>query len=115
MVDSRQITFRPAVELSYLTAEEQTWLLAGIQSEQVYPTMAQAGKIRQFSASGNLNSDVILSILMESKSQATGNYKLPRARFAQYFSEDAKPEEIEDTFEKALKQYFEGKNNAKRR
>ena len=106
MVDTRQLGFRPAVELSYLAAEEQAWLLAGITSEQVYPTMAQAGKIRRFSASGNLNSDVILSILMESKPQTTGSYKLPRAKFAHYFKEDAKPEEIEDTIEKALKQYF---------
>ena len=115
MVDTRQLGFRPAVELSHLSAEEQAWLLAGIRSEQVYPTMAQAGKIRRFSASGNLNSDVILSILMESKPQTTGSYKLPRAKFARYFKEDAKPEEIEDTIEKALKQYFGGKGNAKRR
>lgn len=107
MVDARQLGFRPAVKLSYLTAEEQAWLLDGIRSEKVYPTMAQAGKIRRFSASGNLNSDVLLSILMESKPQTTGSYKLPRAKFAHFFKDDSKPEEIEDTIEKALKLYFE--------
>lgn len=107
MVDTRQLGFRPAVELSYLTADEQAWLLDGIRSEKVYPTMAQAGKIRRFSASGNLNSDVLLSILMESKPQTTGSYKLPRAKFAHFFKDDSKPEEIEDTIEKALKLYFE--------
>ena len=106
MVDTRQLGFRPAVELSYLTADEQAWLLAGIRSQQVYPTMVQASKIRRFSESGNLNSDVLLSILMESKPQTTGSYKLPRTKFAHYFKEDAKPEEIEDMIEKALKLYF---------
>ena len=95
------------ISVPYLTAEEQAWLLDGIRSEKVYPTMAQAGKIRRFSASGNLNSDVLLSILMESKPQTTGSYKLPLAKFAHFFKDDSKPEEIEDTIEKALKLYFE--------
>ena len=66
----------------------------------------QAGKIRRFSATGNLNSGVILSVLMESKPQTADSFKLPRAKFAHYFKENAKPKEIEDTIEKALKQYF---------
>ena len=65
-----------------------------------------AGKIRRFSATGNLNSGVILSVLMESKPQTADSFKLPRAKFAHYFKENAKPKEIEDTIEKALKQYF---------
>ena len=106
MVDSRQLGFRPAVELSYLNEEEQKWLLDVISSEQTFPTLAQAGKIRRFSATGNLNSGVILSVLMESKPQTADSFKLPRAKFAHYFKENAKPKEIEDTIEKALKQYF---------
>ena len=106
MVDSRQLGFRPAVELSYLNEEEQKWLLDGISSEQTFPTLAHAGKIRRFSATGNLNSGVILSVLMESKPQTADSFKLPRAKFAHYFKENAKPKEIEDTIEKALKQSF---------
>ncbi len=106
MVDSRQLGFRPAVELFYLNEEEQKWLLDGISSEQTFPSLAQAGKIRRFSATGNLNSGVILSVLMESKPQTADSFKLPRAKFAHYFKENAKPKEIEDTIEKALKQYF---------
>ena len=106
MVDSRQIGFRPAVELSYLNEEEQKWLFDGILSEKIFPTLAQAAKIRHFSAAGNLSSEVILSILLESKPQETGSYKLPRAKFAHFFKENAKPQEIEATIEKALKMYF---------
>lgn len=106
MVDTRQIGFRPAVELSYLNAEEQAWLLDCIVAEQTGPTLSQACRIRQFSADGSLSSSVILAILTETKPQTSGTFKLPRAKFAQYFKEDAKPEEIEETIEKALKQYF---------
>ena len=109
MVDSRQLGFRPAVELSYLNEEEQKWLLDGIMSEQTFPTLAQASKIRRFSATDNLSSGVILSVLMETKPQTTDSFKLPRAKFAHYFKENAKPKEIEDTIEKALKMYFGGK------
>ena len=109
MVDSRQLGFRPAVELSYLNEEEQKWLLDGITSEQTFPTLAQASKIRRFSATDNLSSGVILSVLMETKPQTTDSFKLPRAKFAHYFKENAKPKEIEDTIEKALKMYFGGK------
>lgn len=109
MVDSRQIGFRPAVEMSYLNKEEQKWLLDGIMSEQTFPTLAQASKIRRFSATDNLSSGVILSVLMETKPQTTDSFKLPRAKFAHYFKENAKPKEIEDTIEKALKMYFGGK------
>ena len=115
MVDTRQLGFRPAVELSYLTAEEQAWLLDRVTNTQIYPTLAQAGKLRQFSADGNLNSGVILSVLMESKPQKAGSFKLSREKFAHYFREDAQPEEIEETIDKALKQYFGGKNNAENR
>ncbi len=109
MVDSRQLGFRPAVELSYLNEEEQKWLLDGITSEQTFPTLAQASKIRRFSATDNLSSGVILSVLMETKPQTKDSFKLPRAKFAHYFKENAKPKEIEDTIEKALKMYFGGK------
>ena len=109
MVDSRQLGFRPAVELSYLNEEEQKWLLDGITSEQTFPSLAQASKIRRFSATDNLSSVVILSVLMETKPQTTDSFKLPRAKFAHYFKENAKPKEIEDTIEKALKMYFGGK------
>ena len=109
MVDARQLGFRPAVELSYLNEEEQLWLLDCIESEQTFPTLAQSCKIRKFSATGNLSKGTVLSILMESKPEKTEHFRLPKQRFARYFSADAKPEEIEETIEKALAAYFRRK------
>lgn len=67
LVDSGKIAFRPAVELSYLTEEEQNSLLDSINSEQSTPSLAQASKMKEFSQNGRLNADVILSIMCEQK------------------------------------------------
>ena len=66
-MDSGKIAFRPAVELSYLTEEEQNSLLDSINSEQSTPSLAQASKMKEFSQNGRLNADVILSIMCEQK------------------------------------------------
>ena len=67
MVDEGKIAFRPAVELSYLSKEEQASLLMTMESEVCTPSLAQAIKIKKFSQEGRLNDDVILSILSEEK------------------------------------------------
>ena len=67
LVDSGKIAFRPAVELSYLTENEQNGLLDSISSEQSTPSLAQALKMKEFSQNGRLNADVILSIMCEQK------------------------------------------------
>ena len=67
LVDSGKIAFRPAVELSYLTEDEQNSLLDSINSEQSTPSLAQALKMKEFSQNGRLNADVILSIMCEQK------------------------------------------------
>ena len=63
MVDDKKISMRPAVELSYLTKEEQEILYDTMESEACTPSHAQAIKIRKFSAEGRLNEDVLLSIM----------------------------------------------------
>ena len=67
MVDDKKISMRPAVELSYLTKEEQEILYDTMESEACTPSHAQAIKIRKFSAEGRLNEDVLL--LCQKKSQ----------------------------------------------
>ena len=54
MVDSKKIAFNPAVELSYLTAEEQGKLVDTIESEQATPSLSQAQRLKKFSLEGKL-------------------------------------------------------------
>lgn len=67
MVDSGKIAFRPAVELSYLSKEQQQSLYDTMECEDCTPSLAQAIKIKEFSRDGKLSAEVILSIMQEEK------------------------------------------------
>lgn len=65
MVDERQIAFRPAVEISYLTEEQQYTLLEAIEYNDATPSLAQAIKMKKFMQDGKLTKEVIQSIMQE--------------------------------------------------
>ena len=67
MVDSGKIAFRPAVELSYLSKEQQQSLYDTMECEDCTPSLAQAIKMKEFSRDGKLTEEVILSIMQEEK------------------------------------------------
>ena len=67
MVDDRQIAFRPAVEISYLTEEQQYTLLEAMGYNDATPSLAQAIKMKKFMQDGKLTDEVIQSIMEEEK------------------------------------------------
>ena len=67
MVDERQIAFRPAVEISYLTEEQQYTLLEAMEYNDATPSLAQAIKMKKYNQDGKLTSEVIQSIMEEEK------------------------------------------------
>ena len=67
MVDSGKIAFRPAVELSYLSKEQQQSLYDTMECKDCTPSLAQAIKMKEFSRDGKLSAEVILSIMQEEK------------------------------------------------
>jgi len=67
MVDSGKVAFRPAVELSYLSKEQQQSLYDTMECEDCTPSLAQAIKMKEFSRDGKLSAEVILSIMQEEK------------------------------------------------
>ena len=67
MVDERQIAFRPAVEISYLTEEQQYTLLEAMEYSDATPSLAQAIKMKKFMQDGKLTNEVIQSIMEEEK------------------------------------------------
>ena len=105
IVDDGKIAFRPAVELSYLTKEEQASLHEAMESEDCTPSLAQAIKIKKFSQEGRLNDDVILSILSEEKPNQREVYRLPKDRIDKYFPKGTPSEKIEEIICKALELY----------
>ena len=67
MVDERQIAFRPAVEISYLTELQQYTLLEAMSYNDATPSLAQAIKMKKFMQEGKLTGEVIQSIMEEEK------------------------------------------------
>ena len=100
-----QMALRPAVELSYLSENEQNALLEVMESEDCTPSHAQAIKIRDFSEKGKLNPDVILSIMQEEKPNQVEQFKMPRTRIDKFFPAGTPAQKIEDTIVKALEMY----------
>lgn len=105
MVDNKKISMRPAVELSYLTKEEQEILYDTMESEACTPSHAQAIKIRKFSAEGRLNEDVLLSIMAEEKPNQVEQWKIPKNRLKKYFPSGTSQQKMEETIIKALELY----------
>ena len=63
MVDDRQMAFNPAVELSYLTKEQQQMLSQEIENCQATPSLSQAQRLKKFSQEGKLDEGVIMAVM----------------------------------------------------
>ena len=105
MVDSGKIAFRPAVELSYLSKEQQQSLYDTMECEDCTPSLAQAIKMKEFSRDGKLTEEVILSIMQEEKPNQREQFKMPKERISKYFAPGMPAQKIEDTIIKALELY----------
>ena len=105
MVDEEKIAFRPAVELSYLTEDEQRDLLETIESEEATPSLAQAIRMKNLSKDGKLDMDTIFAIMTEQKPNQKEKIKIPMERLEQFFPRGMPQKQIEDTIVKALTLY----------
>lgn len=105
MVDSGKIAFRPAVELSYLSKEQQQSLYDTMECEDCTPSLAQAIKMKEFSRDGKLTEEVIFSIMQEEKPNQREQFKMPKERISKYFAPGTPAQKIEDTIIKALELY----------
>lgn len=105
MVDGEKIAFRPAVELSYLTKEEQEALHDTMLREDATPSLTQAIKMKKFSQEGKLHADVILSILTEEKPNQKEQIRIKKEQVEKYFPPGTSIDKMEDTIIKALDFY----------
>lgn len=105
MVDDKKIALNPAVELSYLSKEQQESLYSTMDCEDCTPSLAQAIKMKEFSKEGKLTDEVILSIMQEEKPNQKEQFKMPKERISKYFAPGTPAQKIEDTIVKALELY----------
>lgn len=115
MVDEGRIAFRPAVELSYLTNEQQAALLETISYTDATPSLAQAIKMKEFSKNGKLGPDVIESIMSEEKPNQKEKFTFKAERLRQYIPSTVPYEKTEDYVLKALEYYHRYQERQKER
>ena len=115
LVDEGRISFRPAVELSYLTEQEQQDLLETISYEDATPSLAQAIKMKEFSKAGKLGADVILSIMCERKPNQAEKISFRTERLKPFLPKNITPKETEDYVLKALEHYHRYRERMKER
>lgn len=113
MVDEGRIAFRPAVELSYMTEPEQRDLLETISYEDATPSLSQATKMKEFSKTGNLNEDTILSIMRQRKPNQTEKISFRTDRLKPYLPKNITPKQTEEYVLKALEYYHRYRERVK--
>lgn len=101
MVDEKLMSFRPAVEVSYLTKEEQEQLVESINLNECTPSLAQALRLKQFSQDGQLSAEKIEEIMSEEK-PIERKLVLDGKWITKRFSKEMTPKEIRERIEKAL-------------
>ena len=105
MVDEHKVAFNPAVELSYLTSEEQAALLDAMDSEQSTPSLSQAQRLKKFSQEGRLSEDIMRAILSEEKKPEVGKITLSSDKLRRYFPKSFTPQQMEQTIFRLLEQW----------
>lgn len=104
MVDEERIAFTPAVELSYLTQEEQEMLFTEIGVTFATPLLSQACRMKKLSGEGKLNEESIAAIMAEEKPNQREKVSIPMSSIGKYLP-DAEPKRVQEFIIKACAFY----------
>lgn len=85
LVDEGRIALTPAVELSYLTEQERTYLLDIIESEECTPSLSQAVRLKKLSKEKTLNKDKIYAVMSEEKANQKERISFPLEDIRRFF------------------------------
>jgi len=115
MVDDKRIAFNPAVEISYLTENEQQDLYKTMQSEDCTPSLSQAQRMKRLSQDGRLNIDVIFSILTEEKPNQKEKFHIHRERIDRFFPKNFTEKQKEDLIVQLLESWYKKRQREQER
>lgn len=105
MVDEGRIALTPAVELSYLTNEEQQALLNEIEYADATPSLSQAQRLRDFSRQGRLTADVIFAVMSEEKANQKEQIRFPKEELQKYFPKSYTGKDMQNTILQLLEKW----------
>ena len=111
MVDEGKIALTPAVELSFLKKDEQENLFATLESEEATPSLSQAQRMKSMSQSGQLDMDMIFSIMTEEKGNQKETLKINTSKLKKYFPKDTTPKQMEETIIRLLERELQRKRS----
>lgn len=111
MVDSKQISFNPAVELSYLKPFEQTQFMSAMEYAGCPPTLSQAQRMKKFSQEGRCSLDTMCAIMSEEKKPEIDKITIKHDTLRKYFPKSYTPKQMEDTIIKLLDQWQQKQKN----
>ena len=96
MVDQKQISLNPAVELSYLNEEQQKAFIEAMDATQNAPSFSQAKKLRKLAEEGHLSSDSAYVIMNEVKKDELDKVVIKNDTLRKYFPENSTPREMQE-------------------
>lgn len=105
MVDQKQISFNPAVELSYLAPEEQETFLAAMDEVQAAPSLSQAQRLKKLAQEGNFTLDSAREIMNEVKKGDLERVTFRNEQLRKYFPKSYTTQQMQDTILKLLDQW----------
>ena len=104
-VDTKEIAFNPAVELSYLKPEEQKDFLEAMDYAQAAPSLSQAQRMKKMSQEGKCTVDDMCAVMDEVKKSDMGRVSFSADSLKKYFPKSYTPKQMEDTIIRLLEQW----------
>lgn len=114
MVDDGRIAFSPAVELSYLTHDEQAELWDLIGQEDATPSLSQALRMKQLSREAKLTPEVLYAILTEEKPNQKEQIRIKTESLRKYFPRNYSAQQMEREIIKLLEARYRAKDRGER-
>ena len=115
LVDEGRIAFSPAVELSYLTKEEQAELWDLIEQEDATPSLSQAIRMKQLSRMAKLTPEAIYAIISEEKPNQKEQIRLKTESLKKYFPSHYSTQQMEKAIIKLLEERYRSKHRGQER
>ena len=104
-VDEGRIKMRPAVELSYLSPEQQQEVIRAMDDTQNFPSVSQAKRIKKLAQDGTFTTETVIAIMGEEKKSELDTVTIKNDTLRKYFPRSYTPKQMEDTIIKLLEQW----------
>ena len=115
MVDNKTVSFNPAVELSYLSPEQQQEVIRAMDDTQNFPSVSQAKRIKKLAQDGTFTTEMIVAIMGEEKKSELDTVTIKNDTLRKYFPRSYTPKQMEDTIIKLLEQWQKKRQHSEER